>query len=92
MEDHLYLVILFGWLCVVFTRRFLHAVTLSVLFGTLLGFLVYLGTIDPAMPNDVSWATIVGVIAPIATVAIFLAWPIGVVFRRVFGTKKSTGT
>ena len=92
MNDHLFWVIVIGWLCVLFTRRFYYAEWLSLGFGALLGALVYLGTLEREMPNDVSLATIVILVVPITSVAVFLAWPVGVFFRRVFGRKKPTGT
>ena len=85
-------VILGGWLCVLFVPRAWVAIMLSLGLGVVCAVMVYLGEADSELPYQVSVGTIVVVIAPMASLAIFLAWPFGALFRRFVLTKKSTRT
>lgn len=85
-------VILIGWVSVLFVPKLWIALILSLGLGVLCAVLVYLGEAESELPYQISVATIVVVIAPMAAVAIFLAWPFGALFRRFVLAKKSTRT
>lgn len=85
-------VILGGWVYVLFVPRAWGALLVSLGLGIICAVMVYLGEADSELPYQISVATIVVVIAPMAAVAIFLAWPLGALFRRFVLTKKSTRT
>ena len=78
METKLMYLILGGWALMLFLPSFIPAVMSAAGFGGAAAFVVFLGN---GGEGDLIRTMIV--ISPIATISVFVAWPIGAVFRWI---------
>ncbi len=78
MEMNIVYVILAGWALMLFLPSIFLALLLSAGFGGAVAYMVHLGH-----GGDGDLVAQMMVIAPIAAVAVFLAWPVGALFRWV---------
>ena len=85
--DALTYVVLAGWVCMYFIPSFMMAVGLSILMAMGAGYVVF--TTNAA--NGAELAQTMLTVTPIAFVAVFVAWPLGVAMRWVRGWFKRAG-
>ena len=78
METKLMYLILAGWALMLFLPSFIPAFILAAGFGGAAAFVVFLGN---GAEGDL--IRVMTVISPSATIAVFVAWPVGAIFRWV---------
>ncbi len=78
IEMNIVYVILAGWALMLFLPSLFLAVVMSLGFGVSVAYLAYLGK-----GGEGDLASQVMASAPVAAVAVFVAWPVGALFRWV---------
>lgn len=78
METKLMYLILAGWSLMLFLPSFIPAFILAAGFGGAAAFVVFLGN---GSEGDLIRTMVV--ISPIATISVFVVWPIGALFRWI---------
>lgn len=84
VEQKLMYLILAGWAVMLLLPSVLPALFVAAGLGGAAAYIVF---VDPGNETDV--VTLLIKLSPIAAVAIFAAWPVGAVFRRLLRRKHS---
>lgn len=82
MEDKLIYLILAGWALMIFLPSVFPALILAAGMGGAAAYLVFLGN-----GGEGDLVAVLSVVGPVAAVSIFLAWPLGALFRWVLRRK-----
>lgn len=82
--DAMTYVVVAGWVLMYFIHVFAPALLTAAVMGLLAAFFVYFGQVKGAVSLE-GYVEAMVPVAPIAFVAIFMAWPLGVFFRRLKG-------
>ncbi|MEL7106450.1 MAG: hypothetical protein AAGM21_11050 [Pseudomonadota bacterium] len=85
--DALTYVVLAGWVLMYFVPNFMMAVGLSVLMAMGAGYVVF----STNAGHGAELAQTMLTVAPIAFIAVFVAWPLGVAMRWLRGLLKRAG-
>jgi hypothetical protein len=84
MEDKLIYLILAGWAAMIFLPSVFPALILAAGMGGAAAYLIFLGN-----GGEGDLVGVLSVVGPVAAVSIFLAWPVGALFRWVLRRKPS---
>lgn len=85
--DALTYVVLAGWVCMYFIPSFMMAVGLSLLMAMGAGYVVFTTNVG----NGAELAQTMMTVTPIAFIAVFVAWPLGVAMRWLRDRLKRAG-
>ncbi len=84
LETKLLYLIMAGWALMIFVPSFVPALFMAAGLGIAAAYIVFLGAGDAVQLKDMVIA-----IAPSVAGAVFIAWPVGMVFRWVLRRKRA---
>lgn len=92
MDDALTYVVIAGWVLMYFIPTLMVALVSAAIMAIGAAYLVYLGTLNVAPGLEGDLTLMLATIAPIAFVAIFMAWPLGAAVRWVKARRRARAT